>query len=168
MLQSNTLTNSLFFISLCSFLLKAKISLLTQDSEERSCLWGIEIIMMLVLFLKLEKLFKQLRPICDSFLQASFEPPQTITVSLLVSVAISLLASSVILCSPAPGIKVLDTEYSRPIMFLSPAARPLMWLSPSNVMFFRGLIRVTLFTVFFFLEFGLCPFVFSKSVLVYN
>jgi hypothetical protein len=94
--------------------------------------------MILVLVLELEKLFKQLRPVCDSFLQASFEPPQISTVSLLVSVAISLFASFVILCSLAPGIKVLDMEYSRPIRFHSSTARPLIWLSPINVIFYVG------------------------------
>jgi hypothetical protein len=105
--------------------------------------------MILVLVLELEKLFKQLRPVCDSFLQASFEPPQIITVSLLVSVAISLFASFVILCSLAPGIKVLDMEYSHPIRFRSSAARPLIWLSPINVIFFTGLVCFTLCTIFF-------------------
>jgi hypothetical protein len=70
-------------------------------------------------------------------------------VSLLVSVAISLLASLVILSSLAPGIKVLDMEYSHPVRFRCSAARPLMWLSPINVIFFKGLIHVILFTVFF-------------------
>ena len=135
---------------LCGFLLKARISLLTQDSEERSCLWGLEIIMMLVLVFKLVKLFRQLRPVYDLFLLASFEPPQTITVLLLVRATISLLASLVILSSPAPGIKVLDMKYSRPMRFLSSVASPLIWLSPISVIFFEGFTRVTLFTAFCF------------------
>jgi hypothetical protein len=40
-------------------------------------------------------------------------------------------------------------EYSRPMVFLSSATRPLIWLAPSNVIFFKGLIRVALFTIFF-------------------
>jgi len=136
-------------MTLCSFLLKAKISLLTQDSGERSYLSGIDIIIILVFVLELEKFSKQLRPVSDSFLQASFEPPQTIIVSLLVNVAISLSASFVILCNPAPGIMVLDMEYSRPIRILSSVVRPFRWLSPISKIFFKGLIRVTLLAILF-------------------